>query len=96
VEAALRSVAGVRQAHVTDVGAGDGSREVGALVVTGRPLDELAAELRQRLSAFKVPTRWLLTDTADDVPLTATSKVDKAALQQLLGRETAGRDGSRR
>ena len=96
VEAALRSVAGVRQAHVTDVGAGDGSREVGALVVTGRPLDEVAAELRQRLSAFKVPTRWLLTDTADDVPLTATSKVDKAALQQLLGRETAGRDGSRR
>jgi acyl-CoA synthetase (AMP-forming)/AMP-acid ligase II len=36
------------------------------------------------LSAFKVPTRWLVTTTADDVPLTATAKVDKGRLQELL------------
>jgi hypothetical protein len=29
----------------------------------------------------------VVTDTADDVPLTATSKVDKPALQALLAQE---------
>ncbi len=126
VEAALRSLPGVQQAHVTDVRPlpptspddspgspaspdprsggdlqshapvdlhqnGDGVEaaagvEVGALVVSTRPAEELRAEVRERLSAFKVPTRWVVTDTADDVPLTATSKVDKAALQELLRR----------
>ena len=87
VEAAVRALGGVRQVHVTDVTDGAGAREVGALVVTGRPLDELAAGVRERLSAFKVPTRWVVTGSPDDVPLTATSKVDKAALQHLLRRD---------
>jgi len=39
------------------------------------------------LSAFKVPTWWIVTNSADDVPTTATSKVDKAALQALLERD---------
>ncbi len=93
VETAVRAVDGVRQAHVTDVptdvtdAAADGSPAVGALVVSARPLDELVAEVRMRLSAFKVPTLWVVTPSPDDVPLTATSKVDKAALQDLLRRE---------
>jgi len=95
VESALRALVGVRHAHVTDVPGAGGERAVGALVVTDRPLDELAAELRERLSAFKVPTRWVLTDTAADVPLTATSKVDKEALQALLGPDPVGRAGPR-
>ena len=75
VEAALRTVEGVHQAHVT---------EVGAAVVTSRPIADVEAELRTRLSAFKVPTRWLVTEHADDIPMTATGKVDKRALRAQL------------
>jgi acyl-CoA synthetase (AMP-forming)/AMP-acid ligase II len=96
VEAALRAVVGVRHAHVTDVDAADGTDgggdrpeqgdgpEVGAVVVTDVPAEAVAAAVRQRLSAFKVPTRWLVTPDADVVPLSATGKVDKPALQRLL------------
>jgi acyl-coenzyme A synthetase/AMP-(fatty) acid ligase len=82
VEAALRAIDGVRQAHVTNV-PGD-LNAVGALIVSTRSLDELAADANARLSAFKRPTRWIVTDAADDVPMTPTAKVDKAALQDLL------------
>jgi acyl-CoA synthetase (AMP-forming)/AMP-acid ligase II len=86
VEAALRAVAGVRQAHVTDVTAdAEGAPvEVGALVVTDAAAADVAAGARERLSAFKVPTRWLLTPDPAAVPVTATGKVDKPALQRLL------------
>jgi acyl-CoA synthetase (AMP-forming)/AMP-acid ligase II len=82
VERALRAVDGVQQAHVTEVGG-----EVGALVVSSAPVGDLVAASRDRLSAFKVPTRWIVTRRADAVPMTATAKVDKAALQALLQRE---------
>ncbi len=87
VESALRAVGLVQQAHVTNVTDETGAESVGALVVTGRSLDDLVPAVRERLSAFKVPTRWVVTGSADDVPLTATSKVDKAALQDLLLRK---------
>jgi acyl-CoA synthetase (AMP-forming)/AMP-acid ligase II len=83
VEAALRTVAGVRQAHVTNVTV-DGTEAVGALVVSDAALDRISADLRGRLSAFKLPTRWLVTGNADDVPLTATAKIDTTALRALL------------
>jgi acyl-CoA synthetase (AMP-forming)/AMP-acid ligase II len=79
VEAAVRSVPGVQQAHVTDV---DG--EVGALVVTGLDLGQLVPEVKARLSAFKVPTRWVVTPAADDVPMLPSAKIDKPALQARL------------
>jgi acyl-CoA synthetase (AMP-forming)/AMP-acid ligase II len=82
VEVALRALPGVRQAHVTDV-----QDEVGALVVTTAPVADLVAGAKARLSAFKVPTRWMVTASDDDVPLTATAKVDKSALQALLAQE---------
>jgi acyl-CoA synthetase (AMP-forming)/AMP-acid ligase II len=84
VEAALRSIDAVRQAHVTGVAGADGGVEVGAVVVTSAPSDEIVAAVRQQLSAFKVPTRWLLTEDPDVVPLSATGKPDKARLQELL------------
>ena len=86
VEAALRTIAGVQQAHVTNVPDG-GTETVGALVVTHAPLAELVDGARARLSAFKVPSRWVVAASADEVPLTATAKVDKAALQSLLRRD---------
>ncbi len=87
VEAALRAIDGVRQAHVTNVPGEQGDDAVGVLVVSTAPLDELVAAARARLSAFKVPTCWVVTDSADDVPMTATAKVDKTALQELLQHE---------
>lgn len=86
VEAALRAVPEVRLAFVTDVreeSGEPGSAQVGAFVVTAAPLERVAEAVRARLSAFKVPTIWMIGD-ADDVPMTATAKVDKTALQELL------------
>ncbi len=89
VEAALRAVDDVRAAFVTDVPGADGHPEVGALVVSDAPVGELRAAVRERLSAFKVPTRWLVTGQPDAVPMLASGKVDKAALQRLIGDQGA-------
>ena len=43
--------------------------------------DELAAFCRDRLAAYKVPVRWLITDA---FPLTASGKVRKDALREQL------------
>jgi fatty-acyl-CoA synthase len=43
--------------------------------------DELAAFCRDRLAAYKVPIRWLITDA---FPLTASGKVRKDALREQL------------
>jgi acyl-CoA synthetase (AMP-forming)/AMP-acid ligase II len=86
VEAALHALPVVRRAYVVDVrGAGDAS-EVAAVVVladTDATPDRLASEAKERLSSFKVPTRWCIL-TADAVPMTTTGKVDKAGLQHLF------------
>jgi acyl-CoA synthetase (AMP-forming)/AMP-acid ligase II len=86
VEAALRTIPGVARACVVDV-EGDGAAAVAAAVVlAGRSrltIDDLDRDARTRLSSFKVPTRWLVV-APDDVPMTSTGKVDKAALQQLF------------
>ncbi len=87
VESALRSIDGVRQAYVTDVRGDAGRPEIAALVVTGETLAAVRAAARDRLSAFKVPTRWLVTEVAGEVPMLASGKVDKPALQQLLSSE---------
>jgi acyl-CoA synthetase (AMP-forming)/AMP-acid ligase II len=81
VEAGLRAIPGVAQAFVTDVDA-----EVAALVVSKPAADAagLARAARERLSAFKVPTLWLVVSDADAVPMSATGKVDKRALQDML------------
>ena len=89
VESALHSLPTVRRAYVVDV-VGAGGAEVAAVVVLGDTdagidTDRLASGAKERLSSFKVPTRWCIID-ADDVPVTTTGKVDKAGLQQLFDR----------
>jgi acyl-CoA synthetase (AMP-forming)/AMP-acid ligase II len=88
VEAALRSVPGVREAHVTNVAGPKGSL-VAALVVgddSGSAFTEqdLPVQARERLSAFKVPKVWLVTTDPAVVPRSATAKVDIARLRTLL------------
>ena len=84
VEAALRSVPGVNQAFVSDVPGPAGGRAVGAVVVTTLTPEAVHDAVRTRLSSFKVPSRWYVTDRPEDVPRTASDKVDKAALQALI------------
>ncbi|KUI24702.1 AMP-binding protein [Mycobacterium sp. IS-1742] len=96
VEAALRTLDGVAAAYVTDVPAA-GADRVGAAVVCDRPttVDALRADAGKVLSAFKVPTVWLLLEDDDAVPRKATGKVDVRALRDLLaGAITAPRRGS--
>ena len=53
-------------------------------MIADGPVDRLRAEARKLLSAFKVPTLWLLVDSDDAVPRGATGKVDVAALKKML------------
>lgn len=86
VERALRTIAGVDTAFVTNVPGPDGERVGAAVVCADRALtpDELRASARKLLSAFKVPTVWLLLESDDDVPRGATGKVDARRLRDLL------------
>ncbi len=79
VEQALRTIDGVENAFVTDV---DGA--VGAAVITRSTVEELRGQARNRLSAFKVPTVWLLVGSDDDIPRGTTGKVDARGLRALL------------
>lgn len=93
VERALLSVPGVRRALVVDVTDG-GSQQVAAAVVPAAghqwTAERLREEARGRLSAFKVPTRWVVLDDAE-VPMLATGKVDKAGLRRLLAASPGAR-----
>lgn len=84
VEAALRTLDGVDAAFVTEV-----SGRVGALVVcaTTTTAEQLRAEARKLLSAFKVPTVWCVVQNDDAVPRGATGKVDVRRLRELLSKE---------
>ena len=79
VTRALRGVAGVRAAHVTEV-----SGRVGAAVVTDRSVHDLRVAAREVLSPFKIPTVWLTLDDENHLPRGATGKVDVRALRTML------------
>ena len=86
VEAALRSIPRRRARRTSPTCADDdGPPEVGALVVTDAPVER--GRRRRAGAAERVQgADPLAACTADpaDVPMTATGKVDKAALQRLL------------
>ena len=68
----------------------DGAEHVAALVIASADRDRgrsSSPKPRERLSAFKVPTLWLVTADRDIVPMSPTGKVDKAALQALLSEQ---------
>jgi acyl-CoA synthetase (AMP-forming)/AMP-acid ligase II len=88
VEAALRTIPAVAQAYVTNLSESRGE-QVGAAVVTraAMAVEDLDREARERLSAFKVPKRWVLLGSPAEVPTMATGKVDKGGLQDLIRRK---------
>jgi acyl-CoA synthetase (AMP-forming)/AMP-acid ligase II len=61
-----------------------GGDTVGAVVISARSAGEIAAAVAGRLSSFKVPTRWLVLGSVDDVPKTPTGKVAPSDLRDLL------------
>jgi acyl-CoA synthetase (AMP-forming)/AMP-acid ligase II len=85
VERALRTIHGVDTAFVTNV-PGDVGQRVGTAVVCDPALsaEQLSSSARTLLSAFKVPTVWLLLRSDDDVPRGATGKVDIHRLRDML------------
>jgi acyl-CoA synthetase (AMP-forming)/AMP-acid ligase II len=86
VERALRTIEGIDNAIVTNVPGSAGER-VGAAVVCGdRTLttERLRSSARTVLSAFKVPTVWLLLDSDEAVPRGGTGKVDIRRLREML------------
>ncbi|OBG58478.1 MULTISPECIES: class I adenylate-forming enzyme family protein [unclassified Mycobacterium] len=85
VERALRSIEGVHSAFVTSV-PGTAGQRVGAAVVCDGAVsaDHLSRCARKLLSAFKVPTAWLLLESDGDVPRGGTGKVDTGRLRAML------------
>jgi acyl-CoA synthetase (AMP-forming)/AMP-acid ligase II len=87
VEAALETIPGVARAFATDLTL-DGKAAIGAALVLakGAVLDiaSAAAAARDRLSMFKVPSRWAILSSAEDPPRNSSGKIDKAGLQALL------------
>ena len=94
VEQALRDIAGVDNAFVTNVSHG-GTDRVGAAVIcddtTATTTEYLRNSARKVLSSFKVPTVWLLLDSDDDIPRGSTGKVDMCGLKDMLASEVEGR-----
>ncbi len=86
VERALRTIDGIDNAFVTNV-PGAAGEQVGAAVVCGDgalTAEQLRGIARTVLSAFKVPTVWLLLDSDDGVPRGGTGKVDLHRLREML------------
>ena len=87
VEAAILDVAGL-VSHVLGIDDPVRGQIVAAAVrlPRGRPppdTDELQATLRTKLSAYKVPQRWLVI-ADDEVPVLSSGKLDNRALRDLL------------
>jgi acyl-coenzyme A synthetase/AMP-(fatty) acid ligase len=87
VVAALCELPGVAEAYVVGLPDETRGRVVAAAVVPeeGAAIDApaLRAELRARLSAFKVPAH-IVVMASDDIPWTASHKVRRGALTELI------------
>jgi acyl-CoA synthetase (AMP-forming)/AMP-acid ligase II len=86
VAAVLARANGVRTAHVVGIPDPEKGEIVAAAVVASGPAldtDELLATARRELSAFKVP-RHVVVVEEDAIPMTATGKVRRGELRDLV------------
>ncbi|MBE1530772.1 class I adenylate-forming enzyme family protein [Actinomadura algeriensis] len=85
IENVLAEFPGVRECVVLGVPHADLGQEVMAVVVFADPVpaeDEITAFARERLSYFKVPSRWRLT--TEPLPRNATGKVVRREVESTL------------
>ena len=84
VEGVLSDVTGGRTALVIGVPDEKRGQAVTAVMVGSEPVDEaaLTAALRERLSPYKVPRRFL-TMTEDELPLLSSGKIDLKKLAEI-------------
>ncbi|KUI21600.1 acyl-CoA synthetase [Mycobacterium sp. GA-1285] len=91
VEAALRRIEAVRIAYVVGLPDPEKGAIVSAAVVLNEgdtaSVDELAAECRRQLAAYKVPKKWVILSDPGRLPYTTTNKIDKARLTELMATE---------
>jgi acyl-CoA synthetase (AMP-forming)/AMP-acid ligase II len=89
VERELSEIPGVKAAYVVGVADVRRGQVVAAALVPEADvildLDDITAQLRDRLSSFKVP-RHLIVVNEDDVPMTPSLKVQRPALRELIER----------
>jgi acyl-CoA synthetase (AMP-forming)/AMP-acid ligase II len=90
VESALRTIDGIDNAFVTNVPGAAGNRVGAAVVCRALTAEQLRGSARTLLSAFKVPTVWLLLESDEDVPRGGTGKVDIRRLREMLVEEAQG------
>lgn len=87
VEAVLESAPGVEQCVVMGIDDPQRGEQVCAIVVprAGGSVDPaaLASFARDRLSVYKVPTRWAVT-TGDRIPTLASGKLDRRTLRAMV------------
>jgi len=93
IESVLTTLPGVEQAHVVGVSDPEMGQIIVAGIVASSPaappdLERLRQQLRQQLSAFKVP-RHLVTLAAEEIPLTDSGKLHPTRLRDLLASRVA-------
>ena len=90
VEAVIAEFPGVAQCLVLGIDECTRGEEVCAVVVPeeapsapGMDVDSLAAHTRGHLSAYKVPTRWILA-SSEDIPILPSGKFDRKTLRAMV------------
>ncbi|MGV0742957.1 class I adenylate-forming enzyme family protein [Mycolicibacterium sp. XJ870] len=85
VEAVIEEFTDVAQCVVVGIDDPERGEEVCAVVVPAAQLDvqSVADRTRERLSAYKVPTRWAIA-TSDLIPTLPSGKFDRKSLRQLI------------
>jgi acyl-CoA synthetase (AMP-forming)/AMP-acid ligase II len=85
VEAVIETFAEVAQCVVVGIEDPARGEEVCAVIVPAADIDlaGIAARAREQLSAFKVPTRWVLA-ASDQIPTLASGKLNRKALRALV------------
>jgi len=96
VELVLESFAEIKEAYVVGIADPVRGETVAAVAVpfAGRSADgaELRERLRAELSAFKVP-RHIFVFTSDEIPRTASAKIQKPRLREILKERIAASIG---
>ena len=94
VEAVIESFDDVAQCVVVGLDHAERGEEVCAVLVSSADIvdvDSVARRTREALSAYKVPTRWIIV-TSDQIPTLPSGKLNRKALREwVISREAGAR-----